>query len=124
MTAGEALGGFVHRVLTRSKAQRFAFLIGSRKGEQRILSSLDHDFELAIRADVEQPENFSPIWDKPCYIFHASRPFGTEAPTVQEAYEELSPLDGWLILTQDGSAAIFRPEGRWDTERLLSATHS
>jgi hypothetical protein len=46
--------------------------------------------------------------------------FGAEFSTVREAYDELSLEDSWLIVLQDASAGIHRPEARWGDEKLLA----
>jgi hypothetical protein len=45
--------------------------------------------------------------------------FGVEFPTVRDAYDQLSVVDDWLIVLQDATAGIYRPEGRFDREMLL-----
>lgn len=122
MTSREALEQFVRKVLLPAKADRYASLIGKRKGEDRILASLDHEFEPAIRPNVIRSSDYRNVWHKPCFIFHRSREFGADAPSVQQARDELAMDDGWLILLADGTAAVFRPESRWDAECLIAAT--
>ena len=63
--------------------------------------------------------NYSKLWDEPCYVFHTRIGFGVNYPNVRDAYDELSLDDSWLILLQDGSVGIHRPEARWDDEKLL-----
>lgn len=49
-----------------------------------------------------------------CYAYHDSAGFGMEFRSVADAYTHLSAVDGWLIVVNDGSAGIYRPESRWD----------
>lgn len=124
MTSREAFEYFVKQSLSPAKAERYAALMGKRKGEDRILASFDHEFEPAIRADVVRTSDYRSVWNKPCYIFHRSREFGADAATVRAARDELAMDDGWLILLTDGTAAIFRPESRWDSECMIVAAQS
>lgn len=120
MTARQAFECFVRRVLLPAKAERYASLIGKRKGEDRILASLDHEFEPAIQENVIRTSDYKNVWNKPCFIFHRSCDFGAAAQTVREALDQLAMDEGWLILLTDDSSAIFRPESRWNAECLIS----
>lgn len=121
MNASEAFAEFVTRVLVPGKARRFAALSSSTKGQRKVLNGLCHEFDPAVRDSAVQKKNYSKLWDKPCYVFHSRIGFGAEFPNVQDAYKELTLDDSWLILLQDASAGIYRPEARWDDEKLLVA---
>jgi hypothetical protein len=121
MNATEAFVAFVMRALIPAKARRFAVLAPSKKGQLKILNGLCHDFEPAIREAAVRPKDYSRFWEKPCYAFHARLGFGAEFLTVRNAYDELALDDSWLIVLQNGSAGIHRPEARWDDEKLISA---
>jgi hypothetical protein len=56
----------------------------------------------------------------PCFVFHTSLGFGVEFQNVRAAYEALATQDSWLILLQDASAGIHRPEARLDVEKLIA----
>jgi hypothetical protein len=121
MEATAAFVNFIRRVLTPAKAQRFAALVGKEKGQKRILKGLYHEFEPAIRANAIRKEPYDRVWDQPCFVFAESQGFGVEYASVREAYEEVASYDGWLIVLQDGSAGIHRPEDRWDAEKMLAS---
>lgn len=120
MTAEEAFALFVTRVLLPHKARRFATLVSRTKGQRKILDGLCHEFEPAIRPQAVRPKDYKHIWSRPCFAFHPSLEFGAAFPSVRDAYEQLSVDDSWLILLQDGTAGIHRPEARWDAEKLLA----
>lgn len=121
MDAREAFSIFTGRVLERANATRLAALLGTLKGERRILERLHNDFAAALQSHVTICNDYSAVWDVPCYIFCLGTPFGESAKTVKKAYDALALREGWLILLQDGSAAIFRPENHWDREMLIIA---
>lgn len=119
MDAVEAFTALVNRGLETQKARRYAALAPSKKGQQKILSGLYHDFEHAIRPEaVRSPSN--PFWDLPCYAYSQTIGFGHAFSTLREAFEQLCRDDSWLIILQDGSAGIHRPEGRWDAQKVIA----
>jgi hypothetical protein len=120
MNATEAFTAFVTRVLVPAKARRFSALASSRKGQRKVLDELCHEFDPAIRETAIRTKNYSSLWEKTCYVFHTRLGFGTEFPKVRDAYDELSFDDSWLIVLQDASAGIHRPESRWDDEKLIA----
>jgi hypothetical protein len=120
MSAQEAFVEFVKHVLVPAKAARFAAIAETKKGKQRILDGLCHELGPAIRADSVRHSSYDVIWNSPCYVFHSPLGFGVEFTSVREAYDALSGNDGWLILLRDASAAIYRPEAKWDDERLIA----
>ena len=111
MTAEQAFATFVIRALEPARAARFAGLVGSDRGRRRLLRSLDHDFERALRPVA----NGGPV-DRTaaCHAYHVSVGFGAAFGSVAEAIARLGGTDGWLVILADGSAGIYRPEGRWD----------
>jgi hypothetical protein len=119
MDAQQAFAKFVNRALLKEKAERFVTLSESKKGQQKILDSLCHQFESAIRPSEIRRKNYEKFWSNGCYVFHSSLGFGVEFSSVREAYDKLSIEDSWLILLQDASAGIYRPEGKWDDEKLI-----
>ena len=119
MNAIEAFVTFANRVLVREKSARFAAIASTTKGQRRILNALCHEFESAIREDIARRSDRSQWRHVPCYVFHSSLDFGTVFSTVDEAYDKLSLDDGWLIVLQDGSMGLYRPEARWDDEYVV-----
>ena len=120
MNATDAFAAFVTRALIPAKARRFAVLASSKKGQRKALNGLCHEFDPAVRAAAICTKDYSKLWKKPCFAFHPRVGFGAEFSTVREAYDELSLDDSWLIVLQDASAGIHRPEARWDDEKLLA----
>jgi hypothetical protein len=119
MNAIEAFTTFVQRGLIAAKAHRFTVLASSKKGQRKVLDGLCHEFEPAIRESAVHPKDYSSLWNKRCYVFHARVGFGTGFSTVRAAYDELSLDDSWLIVLDDGSAGVHRPESCWDDEKLI-----
>jgi hypothetical protein len=120
MDAQQAFAHFVQRFLIPEKARRFSELCASKKGQQKILASLHHEFEPAVRSGVARRGGYDNLWGSPCFAFHEPLGFGVEVASVREAYDQLSVEDGWLILIRDGSAGIHRPEAKWDNEKLIA----
>ena len=111
MNAIAAFSTFAARALSPAKAARYSGLAANAKGQRKLLGSLDHDFERAIRPAARRGTvNRSAH----CYAFHSSVGFGAEFSSVAEAYSRLADTDGWLIVVSDGSGGIYRPEARWD----------
>lgn len=120
MNASEAFSAFITRALNPAKAGRFAVLASSKKGQRKLLDGLHHEFEPAIRIAAICTKDYSKLWDKPCYAFHFRLGFGAGFSTVREAYDRLASEDSWLIILQDASAGIHRPEAQWDDEKLIA----
>ncbi|MGA2230540.1 MAG: hypothetical protein ABSH22_06540 [Tepidisphaeraceae bacterium] len=121
MTAVKTFVAFARRALTPAGAARFATLATSKKGQQKVLAGLDHDFERAIRPGGGHPVGQACAGKQPCYAFHFSLGFGMPFNSIAEAYARMSGVDGWLIVSADASTGIYRPESRWDAEVLLVA---
>lgn len=107
--------------LIPNRAERFNQLIRNERGRRKFLASL-HSFERAIRLAPAVSSSIDRT--SRCFAFHPSIGFGAEYQSVTGAYEQLSLLDGWLIVVHDGSGAIYRPEARWDDEVEISRLHS
>lgn len=120
MTPTEAFTNFVHRCLIAAKRDRYAGLASTEKGRPKILNALCHEFERAINPKSVRSRNYDNLWKQPCFVFHTSHGFGAEFATVREAYDALQSDDSWLILLTDGAAGIYRPESRWDDEKLIA----
>lgn len=116
MNAADVFTKFVGLALVPEKAARFAALATTEKGQHKILAALDHKFQSGIQSAFVRRKDYEALWELPCYAFHESVGFGTKFPTVRDAYERLSAIDGWLIILCDGSVGIYRPEGCWDSE--------
>ena len=119
MDAQRAFTQFVQRCLSPEKARRFTELCASKKGQRKVLASLYHEFEPAVRSGAVRRGGYDKLWDSSCFVFHEPLGFGVEFASVREAYDQLSVEDGWLILLRDASADIHRPEARWDDEKLI-----
>lgn len=119
MNPSDVFVAFVNRALLPAKAQRLVNLASTKKGQHKILDGLSHKFESAIRESSIRVEDFSELWEKPCFAFHSKLGFGAEYSKLSDAYDDLSTEDSWLIVMQDGTAGIHRPESRWDAEKLI-----
>ena len=120
MDPQQAFTVFVQKALLPEKGERFAALSTSKNGQRRILEGLCHQFESAIRPAAIRKDGYDRLWASPCYVFQQPLGFGAEFASVREAYDQLSAEDSWLILLRDGSSGIYRPEGGWDDEKLIS----
>jgi len=120
MNAPDAFVAFVTHVLVPAKARRLAALASTKKGQKRILNGFSQHFEPAVRPATIRPRDYSRLLGEPCFVFHCALGFGVEFPSVRDAYDKLSIDDSWLILLQDASAGIYRPEARWDDEKLIA----
>ncbi len=120
MNAPDAFVAFVTSVLVPEKARRFAALASTKKGQGKVLHGLCHKFEPAVLNTAVREKDYSTLWEQPCYAFHSRLGFGAEFPMFCNAYDELSLDDGWLIVLQDASAGVLRPEARWDDEKMIA----
>jgi hypothetical protein len=119
MNAQQAFTHFVQRCLTPEKARHFSELCLNKKGQRQVLASLYHEFEPALLPSAVQRGSYDSLWSRPCFVFHERLGFGVEVASIREAYDRLSIEGGWLILLRDGSTGIYRPEARWDDEKLI-----
>jgi hypothetical protein len=118
MNADEALMQLLQRCLPPARVRRYATLGPTTKGRRKILASLHHDLH-ALRLEAVHSGTYGALWDQPCYVFASGLEFGTLFSSVTEAYDRLALRDDWLIVLADASHGIYRPEGRWDNEKLL-----
>ena len=121
MDAQQAFAIFVKKVLLPEQAERFTSFSANPKGQRKILDGLCHRFERAIRSGTVQSSNYGALWEKPCFVFYGPLGFGVEFGSVSDAYDKLSTEGGWLVLLHDASAGIYRPETKWDDEKLIVA---
>ncbi|MDX2111921.1 MAG: hypothetical protein SFY80_16960 [Verrucomicrobiota bacterium] len=119
LDAQQAFIQFSNTYLLQQSARRYTELCSNDKGRRKLLESLCHKYHSCVRPECIQQRNYEKIGNPPCYAFHSSIPFGTFYPTVHEAHDSLSIVDGWLIILRDASVGIHRPEGRWDDEFLI-----
>ncbi|MBN8249518.1 MAG: hypothetical protein J0L84_19000 [Verrucomicrobia bacterium] len=112
MNAQQAFIAFVQRCILPDKARRFSELAFTKNGQQKVLASLDHDFEHAVRSDASRSTDYDGVLASPCFVFYRPLGFGAAFDSVREAYDQLAVKDGWLILLRDGSAGVHRPESR------------
>ena len=120
MDAKSAFLVFVDGALAPDKGRRLAALAESRKGQKKILAGLYHEFDIALRSSCIKESAREGMQPKPCFVFHSSKDFGEPCDSVSEACDNLALDDGWLVLLQDGSAGIVRPEGRLDDEKVVA----
>lgn len=121
MTAKEAFTVLVQRSLDAAKARRYVELATSKKGQAKILDALAHDFESAILPKSVLSQVSTKICRSPCYVFNQEHGFGLVYNSFEEAYDELSANDCWLIVAADGSVGVHRPESRWDAEQVFGS---
>lgn len=119
MSADEAFISFARNVLVLEKARRYEALIATPRGRKKFLGCLYHDFDDAILPACERGNDYMAILGFACFVFFEPEGFGAAFASVENAYNKLSDRDGWLILTDDGSAGVYRPENRWDAERMI-----
>ena len=117
MKPEEAFAKFVRGALAPAKAERYLALHGSKKGKAKILADLYHGFEDAIRPEVVRAGETQGT--DACFVFAETQGFGVEYSHVGEALDALALDDGWLIVTQDGTMGVYRPESRWDDQKLM-----
>src|SRR5690349_7875784 len=98
MDPQQAFTVFVQKALLPEKAERFAALSASRKGQRKVLEGLCHQFEFYIRGSAIRSGGYERLWASPCYVFYQPLGFGAEFASVREAYDQLSVEDSWLIL--------------------------
>jgi hypothetical protein len=121
MTPIEAFAKFITSVCVPEKRGRYVALANSQKGQAKILNYLCHEFESTIRKDCVKQPSYESIQDNPCLIFERSKGFGVQRNSFREAHDELSSIDSWLIVLEDGSAGSYRPEGKFDSEILIAS---
>jgi hypothetical protein len=121
MVATDVLLRFLREAVESAKARRYITLVSMKKGQEKFLSSLHHEFEQAVRPNrAVRDRSHNDISARPCYVFSPPKDFGIPFATVREAYESLATTDSWLIVTSDGTSGIYRPEDRWDDEVLIT----
>ena len=118
MNAIDALKQFVEIALLPDDARRCTALLETKKGLRKILEDLCHGFESRLDPKWTKGKRTMPMTSA-CFVFKGPKDCGTEHKTMAEAYDTLSSDDSWLIVAQDGLSGIYRPEGRWDSEKMI-----
>src|SRR5262245_59795540 len=103
MTPSDAFAAFDKRVRVPAKSTRLAALVGTKKGQPKILNSICHEFDPAVRPTALRERDYSNLWERPCFVFYSPLGFGVEFTKLRDAYEQLSINDSWLIVLQDAS---------------------
>lgn len=120
MDSVEAVSKFIKGTIESHRARRLLALVATKKGRRKFLSELHHGIESDVRKDVIKLDDLSSRGSLPCYVYRGPGGFGAEKVSVNAAYDSLSVDDSWLIVSQDGRFAIYRPEARWDSEIIVA----
>jgi hypothetical protein len=111
----EAIKKFIKHTTTENKSRRYCGLVESKKGRIKFLKELYHGFQGSIREGIKSQKHYKDN-KLPCYAYCAGIEFGLPFETFADAYEKLSCEDGWIIVTQDATFGVYRPESEWDKE--------
>jgi len=112
----EALKKFVEQATSDQKSRRYIALIESKKGRKKFLAELYHEFLASLREEIKNEKDHKKYNKKACFIYCEQYVFGMSVASFSEAYEKLSQDEGWIIVTQDASFGVYRPESEWDKE--------
>lgn len=119
LDAVQAFVSFCTAVLEPARASRFRELSRTDKGRGKLLSTLSHEFESAVKPGLPRSRSPDDFAEEPGYVFTASIGFGAPYPTVREAIESLDRRDDWLIVLADGQVGVLQPESWIDRRRVL-----
>ena len=119
MNSNEVFVRFCNKALVAKKAMRYCELIKTKKGPIKILDMINHDIDNNIRNDTINTNINDNDMNSSCFIFHRNHDFGKQVDTLRAALDSLSQEEGWIVILENGSLAIYRPEGRWDAERTI-----
>jgi hypothetical protein len=123
MDANEALIAFLTRALRHRRRERYIGFVSSPKARHKILEDFYHKFQDALNPANIVSELPPAAWQASAYCFAASGEFGTEAPSLQSAYD--SHRDAFLLITRDARYGVHREEESTPTgEWLISLSHS
>lgn len=116
MDAVESITLFIQRVVAKEKQERYAGFVGNKKNRKKFLNTLDH----ALASEIDTSKSVKALsdkeWSNSGFLYSSDGTFGLELGSLKEGYDKASPYGGWLILSQSGRLAIFRPEGKIDDE--------
>ncbi len=89
MSAEEALNHFLSGALQKQYKDRYRSLIQTKKGKQKFLSNLWHQFEDKINESKTVKEFPSKVWTLPAYSFSENNGFGQKEYSMQNAFESV-----------------------------------
>lgn len=112
----EAIKKFIKHVATDAKGRRYIALIDSKKGRKKFLAELYHGFLDSLREEIKSKKDHQKFNKSACYIYYEHYGFGILVSSFSEAYDKLSHDEGWVIVAQDASFGVYRPESEWDKE--------
>ena len=112
----DSITTFIKSVINKNKQNRYLGFLSTEKGQKKFLASLDHDLERDLK-DALPIEKFSePEWATNCFLYSSRGEFNSPQVSFKSAYENAAWDGGWLLISDSGKRAIFRPEGRMDGE--------
>jgi len=115
----DTLNLFVKHCIKKERQTRYLSLIESDKGKLIFISLLNHDVYNDLNKSVYDKNDFKANNSDGCYVYHCQYDFGTLITSFKAAYNELSLIDSWLIISTDGRYVAYRPESTWDKEIKL-----
>lgn len=115
----DLIATFVKNVINKNKQNRYIGFLSTEKGHKKFLASLDHDLERDLK-DKLPIEKFSELeWAANCFLYSSGGEFNSPQVSFKTAYENAPWDGGWLLISDSGKRAIFRPEGRIDDELFI-----
>lgn len=115
----EALSDFFQAIVQKHKRDRYAGYLSSEKGKRKLLAALDHELERDIESKRIAESLSEKEWSQPALLLSSSGVLGREYLSVRRAYDEAPWEGGWLVVGATGKFAVYRPEGRSDSEVFI-----
>lgn len=119
MDATTCLSHFLERAVVAGRRDRLAGFAGKTSTRAKFLECLDHALVSAIDETFVVASLLPTDWQDTAFLFSSEGTFGAPVATLREGYEKAPAYGGWLLVSGSGRAAILRPEGRIDDERLF-----
>ena len=116
MIITDGLKFFIKHALVKSKRDRYLSLFDNKKGQLKFYKSLDHEFSKALN-----PSKFvEKITDKEMQqagsLYCSNGVTSNSETSIEYLYGKAPWEGGWLLINENGTLAIYRPEGMIDDE--------
>lgn len=123
MEIEDSLRIFLTTATSREKRDRILNFLSSKKGQVKFFKLLSHDFIKYLDNSNFIPKLSEKELDQSGYLYCSHKIHSKQGSPLKILYNS-APWEGsWLLISESGKVAIYRPEGKIDDEIHIRTNH-
>lgn len=119
MKTSSILEYFFRKALVKSKQERFVGFSSSKKGLTKILKSLDDELLSCLNNEIFTSKFPNSELDQIGNFYCSNGTINEGVESMRHLYDSAPWEGGWLLMSDPESIAIYRPEGKIDSELYI-----